>query len=59
MISENGQGAVFEKGRLAMKLFDNITDILRDDLKKTIKRGGKVSIAAACFSMYALSLIHI
>ena len=36
-----------------MKLFDNITDILRDDLKKTIKRGGKVSIAAACFSMYA------
>ena len=53
MISENGQGAVFEKGRLAMKLFDNITDILRDDLKKTIKRGGKVSIAAACFSMYA------
>lgn len=36
-----------------MKIFDNITDIVRDDLKKTIKHGGKVSIAAACFSMYA------
>ena len=36
-----------------MKIFDNITDIVRDDLKKTIKRGSKVSIAAACFSMYA------
>ncbi len=36
-----------------MKIFDNITDIVRDDLKKTIKHSGKVSIAAACFSMYA------
>ena len=36
-----------------MKIFDNITDIVRDDLKKTIEQGSKVSIAAACFSMYA------
>lgn len=36
-----------------MKIFDNITDIVRDDLKETIKDGSKVSIAAACFSMYA------
>lgn len=36
-----------------MKIFDNITDIVRDDLKETIQRGSKVSIAAACFSMYA------
>ena len=36
-----------------MKIFDNITDIVRDDLKKTIQRSSKVSIAAACFSMYA------
>ena len=36
-----------------MITFDNIHDIVRDDLKKTIKRGSKVSIAAACFSMYA------
>lgn len=35
-----------------MKIFDNITDIVRDDLKETIQRGCKVSIAAACFSMY-------
>ena len=34
-----------------MKIFDNITDIVRDDLKETIQRGSKVSIAAACFSM--------
>ena len=36
-----------------MKIFDNITDIVRDDLKQTIQCGSKVSIAAACFSMYA------
>lgn len=36
-----------------MKIFDNITDIVRDDLKETLKDGSKVSIAAACFSMYA------
>jgi len=36
-----------------VKVFDNITDIVRDDLKATIKRGSKVSVAAACFSMYA------
>lgn len=36
-----------------MKIFDNITDIVRDDLKQTIKHSSKVSVAAACFSMYA------
>ena len=36
-----------------MKVFDNVTDIVCDDLKQTVKRGSKVSIAAACFSMYA------
>lgn len=36
-----------------MKIFNNTTDIVRDDLKEMIKRGSKVSIAAACFSMYA------
>lgn len=36
-----------------MKIFDNITNIVRDDLQKTIKKNGRVSIAAACFSMYA------
>ena len=36
-----------------MKLFDNVTDIVRDDLSQTVRRGSKVSVAAACFSMYA------
>ncbi|MDO4219196.1 MAG: helicase-related protein [Synergistaceae bacterium] len=36
-----------------MKIFDNVTNIIRDDLKDTIIKGSKVSIAAACFSMYA------
>ena len=38
-----------------MKIFDNVTSIVRDDMKKTIKQNSKVSIAAACFSMYAYS----
>jgi len=36
-----------------VKIFNNITDIVKDDMAVTIKRGSKVSIAAACFSMYA------
>ena len=40
-----------------MKVFDNIQDIVRDDLTQTIQRGSKVSVAAACFSMYAYSVL--
>ena len=36
-----------------MKIIDNINELLRDDLAATVKRGNKVCIAAACFSMYA------
>lgn len=36
-----------------MRIFNNITDIVRDDLRVTIKKDSRVSIAAACFSMYA------
>lgn len=36
-----------------MKIFNNVTDIVRDDLRVTITKGSRVSIAAACFSMYA------
>ncbi len=36
-----------------MKNLDNILNTVRDDLQDTIKRGSKVSIAAACFSIYA------
>ena len=35
------------------KVFDNLTEIVRDDMVATISKGSKVSIAAACFSMYA------
>lgn len=38
-----------------MKIFDNVTNIVRDDMKKTIKKNSKVSVAAACFSIYAYS----
>ena len=36
-----------------VKIFDNINDIVRDDMISTINRGSKISIAAACFSIYA------
>ncbi len=36
-----------------MEIFDNVTKLLRDDLKLKIKSESRVSIAAACFSMYA------
>lgn len=36
-----------------LKILDNISSTVRDDLQLEIKRGSKVSIAAACFSMYA------
>lgn len=36
-----------------MKIFNNITEKLKDDLIQQIKKGSKVSIAASCFSIYA------
>ncbi len=36
-----------------MELFNNTTKVVRDDLEKIITPGSKVSIAAACFSIYA------
>lgn len=36
-----------------MKIFDNIHTIVRDDMETTLRKGSRVSIAAACFSMYA------
>lgn len=36
-----------------MVLIDNKTSFFKDDLVKTIEKGNKISIAAACFSMYA------
>lgn len=36
-----------------MKIFNNIDNIVRDDMVESIKKGSSVSVAAACFSMYA------
>ena len=36
-----------------MEIIDNVNKTLRDDLKYEIKNGSKLSIAAACFSIYA------
>ncbi len=36
-----------------MEVFNNTTKIVRDDLEKVITSGSRVSIAAACFSIYA------
>lgn len=38
---------------MQMKQIDNINELLKDDLKSTIKKGSKISIAAAYFSIYA------
>lgn len=36
-----------------MEVFDNINSIVKDDLEKVIQDKSKLSIAAACFSIYA------
>jgi len=40
-----------------MELVDNITRLLGDDLKATLKPGSRLSIAASCFSMYAFEAL--
>lgn len=36
-----------------MEIFNNTTKVVKDDLIKSIKAGSKISIASACFSIYA------
>ena len=36
-----------------MEIFNNTTKVVKDDLEKKIQKGNKISIAAACFSIYA------
>lgn len=36
-----------------MEIFNNTTKVVKDDLQKTIASGSRLSIAAACFSIYA------
>lgn len=35
------------------ELLDNVSKTVKEDLMVTIKKGDKLSIAAACFSIYA------
>ena len=41
----------------AMKLIDNINELLGVDLQRTIKPGAKLKIAASCFSIYAFEAL--
>ena len=36
-----------------MDTFNNTTKVVKDDLERKIKSGSRISIAAACFSIYA------
>lgn len=36
-----------------MEVFNNTTKIVKDDLVQVVKQGSRISIAAACFSIYA------
>lgn len=36
-----------------LETFNNTTKVVKDDLEKKIKYGSKISVAAACFSIYA------
>jgi len=41
-----------------MEIFDNINTIVKTDLDASIKKGSRLSIAAACFSMYAYQALR-
>lgn len=36
-----------------MIVFDNVNKIVKDDMENEIKKNSRLSIAAACFSIYA------
>ena len=40
-----------------MKLIDNISTLLGDDLKQTVGRGSRLKLAASCFSIYAFEAL--
>lgn len=41
-----------------MEIFDNVTRIVKEDMAIEIKKGSKLSIAAACFSIYAYQALR-
>ena len=40
-----------------MKIFNNVTETVKDDLQQTVGRGSRLSMAAACFSIYAFDAL--
>lgn len=44
-----------EGGKLNLEIIDNVNKTLKEDLTTEIHKGSKVSIAAACFSIYAFA----
>ncbi len=40
-----------------MELIDNINRLLGDDLKRELKPGARLNVAASCFSMYAFEAL--
>jgi SNF2 family DNA or RNA helicase len=40
-----------------LEVFDNVNRIVKDDLAVTIEKGSRISIAAACFSIYAYQVL--
>ena len=46
---------VYNITRNNMELFDNVNRKLKDDLVFTTEKGSKLSIASACFSIYAFA----
>lgn len=42
-----------------MEIIDNINTMLGDDLKASLSKGGKVQIAASCFSIYAFEALRV
>ena len=53
---KNKQNAQNKRRRqLELEIIDNVNKTLKEDLTTEIHKGSKVSIAAACFSIYAFA----
>ena len=39
------------------EMLDNVSKTVKDDLAVTIQKGDKLSVAAACFSIYAYQVL--
>ena len=49
-----GEKEILRQGNMnGIRQFDNIIHTVADDLKEQLRGGGKVGVAAACFSIYA------